>query len=70
MAKDQLAKSKHRGTSDELEIMQEIIKNDPILLDRVLTKIRSIRDAPPSRDLADIIAEKRNLKREGDPRKR
>lgn len=33
------------GSSDDLEIMSEIIKNDPWLLEQVLDKIRAARPA-------------------------
>ncbi|HYX34095.1 MAG TPA: hypothetical protein VE954_13365 [Oligoflexus sp.] len=62
------AKSKERGSADELEILREIIKNDPFLLERVLTKIREVRDAS-GRNLADVVAEKKGAKREEERRK-
>jgi hypothetical protein len=59
---------KERGSSDELEIMREIIKNDPFLLERVLTKIREVRNGG-GRNLADVVAEKKGAKREEERRK-
>jgi hypothetical protein len=61
-------KSKERGSADELEIMREIIKNDPFLLERVLTKIREVRNTA-GRNLADVVAEKKGAKREEERRK-
>ncbi|RYZ66653.1 MAG: hypothetical protein EOP09_12335 [Proteobacteria bacterium] len=40
MKKDVVRKAK---TGDDLEILSEIIKNDPWLLEKVMTKIRYIR---------------------------
>ncbi len=60
-------KPKERGSTDELEIMREIIKNDPFLLDRVLTKIREIRAG--GKNMADAVAEKKGAKREEERRK-
>jgi hypothetical protein len=60
-------KPKERGSSDELEIMREIIKNDPFLLDKVLTKIREIRGG--GQNMADAVAEKKGAKREEERRK-
>ncbi|WP_141736287.1 hypothetical protein [Oligoflexus tunisiensis] len=62
-----LNKPKERGSSDELEIMREIIKNDPLLLERVLTKIREVRNG--GRNLADVVAEKKGAKREEERRR-
>jgi hypothetical protein len=60
-------KPKERGSADELEIMREIIKNDPFLLDKVLTKIREIRGG--GQNMADAVAEKKGAKREEERRK-
>lgn len=60
-------KPKERGSADELEIMREIIKNDPFLLDRVLTKIREVRAG--GKNMADSVAEKKGAKREEERRK-
>lgn len=60
-------KPKERGSSDELEIMREIIKNDPFLLDKVLTKIREVRGG--GQNMADSVAEKKGAKREEERRK-
>ncbi len=60
-------KPTERGSTDELEIMREIIKNDPFLLDRVLTKIREIRAG--AKNMADTVAEKKGAKREEERRK-
>ena len=38
------------NSGDDLEIMSEIIKNDPWLLEQVFSKIRAIRAAPRSGD--------------------
>lgn len=43
MAKAQGGKSKERGSSDEVEILRDIIKNDPLLMEKVLDKMRQIR---------------------------
>lgn len=67
MPKPNSSKPKERGSSDELEIMREIIKNDPALLERVLSKIREARR--PHRDIAEVMAEKKGEKREEDRRK-
>lgn len=61
------SKPKERGSADELEIMREIIKNDPFLLDRVLTKIREVRAG--GKNMADTVAEKKGAKREEERRK-
>jgi len=68
MAKAGVSKSKERGSSDELEILREIIKSDPYLLERVLSKIREHKEAG-SRGFADVVAEKKGAKREEDRRK-
>jgi len=68
MSKAPNAKAQERGTSDELEIMREIIKNDPYLMERVLTKIREVR-ASGARGLAEVVAEKKGAKREEERRK-
>jgi hypothetical protein len=60
-------KPKERGSSDELEIMREIIKNDPFLMDRVLNKIREVRAG--GKNMADSVAEKKGAKREEERRK-
>jgi hypothetical protein len=60
-------KPKERGSADELEIMREIIKNDPFLLDRVLSKIREIRAG--GKNMAETVAEKNGAKREEERRK-
>lgn len=67
MAKPNI-RTKERGSTDELEIMREIIKNDPFLMERVLTKIREVRDGGRS-NMADMVAEKNGAKREEDRRK-
>jgi hypothetical protein len=58
---------KERGSSDELEIMREIIKNDPFLMERVLNKIREIRAGNQS--MAESVAQKKGAKREEERRK-
>ena len=68
MSKSAAGKPRERGSSDELEIMREIIQNDPYLLDRVLNKIREVR-AAGARGLADVVAEKKGAKREEERRK-
>ncbi len=68
MAKAGVTKSKERGSSDELDIMREIIKSDPYLLERVLTKIREHKTSS-SQGLADVVAEKKGAKREEERRK-
>jgi hypothetical protein len=67
MAKPNI-RTKERGSSDELEIMREIIKNDPFLMERVLAKIREVRDGGQS-NMADMVAEKKGAKREEERRK-
>lgn len=60
-------KPKERGSSDELEIMREIIKNDPFLMERVLSKIREVRAG--GKNMAESVAEKKGAKREEERRK-
>lgn len=43
MSKPEGSKSKERGSSNEVEILREIIRADPLLLEKVLEKIRDIR---------------------------
>ncbi len=43
MSKSQSQKTKERGSTDEVEILREIIKSDPLLMEKVLDKMRQIR---------------------------
>lgn len=43
MAKAAGSKARERGSSDEVEILKDIIKNDPLLMEKVLDKMRQIR---------------------------
>jgi len=68
MSKSSISKSKERGSTDELDIMREIIKKDPYLFERVLSKIRDHKSAS-SRGFADVVAEKTGAKRDEERRK-
>ncbi|MCX6128335.1 MAG: hypothetical protein NTX25_04635 [Proteobacteria bacterium] len=63
MAKSPLNTKKERGSSDELAILQEIIKDNPHLLDRVLTRIRDHRSAG-KQGISEMVSQKTGAKKE------
>ena len=68
MAKASMKKVKERGSSDELEILREIINSDPYLLERVLAKIREQRGSV-NQGLAEMVSEKTGAKKAEERRK-
>ncbi len=68
MAKSSMKKAKERGSSDELEILREIINSDPYLLERVLAKIREQRGSV-NQGIAEMVSEKTGAKKAEERRK-
>ena len=69
MSKPSTDKQKERGSSNEMEILREIIKADPFLLEKVLDKIRDIRHLSKI-GLMDQMAKKQVSGDERSPKKK
>jgi|GEM_PF-3552289 hypothetical protein len=57
MSKPQQPAPKERGTTDEVEILRDIIKRDPYLMEKVLNRIRHLRQTSAT-GLIDQMAKK------------
>jgi hypothetical protein len=62
-------KKKERGSANEVEILREIIKADPFLLEKVLDKIRDVRNLSKM-GLMDQMANKQVSGDERSPNKK
>lgn len=62
-------KSKERSSSNEVEILREIIRADPFLMEKVLDKIRDIR-ALSKMGIVDQMAQKKVSGEERSPKKK